>query len=285
MLKEGLIFNFRNGSLDLSQRTHIMGVLNVTPDSFSDGGKFFDPDEALRQAEKMIGDGADIIDVGGESTRPFSEPVEESTETERVVPVISAIAKRFKTVISIDTCRAAVAKASLDAGAQVINDVSALRFDPNMGKVAAAEKAGLVLMHMKGTPRNMQVNPEYSDVVSEIKAFLAHAVERARASGVNPGRILVDPGIGFGKRLEHNLTILRELSAFKEVGPPVLVGPSRKSFIGSILDAPVDRRLIGTVAAIVVSVMNGASVVRVHDVKEAREAVLIADAVVRHRVP
>jgi dihydropteroate synthase len=282
-LKEGLIFDFRHGSLDFSQRTYIMGVLNVTPDSFSDGGKFLDTDAALRQAEKMIGDGADIIDVGGESTRPFSKPVDESIETKRVVPVISAIAARFKVVISIDTCKAVVAKASLDAGAQVINDVSALRFDPDMGKVVAAEKAGLVLMHMKGIPQNMQENPEYTDVISEIKRFLADAVERARASGVGPSNILVDPGIGFGKRLEHNLRILRELSAFKELGRPVLVGTSRKSFIGSILDAPVDRRLIGTIAAIVISVMNGASVVRVHDVKEAREAISIADSVVRHR--
>ncbi len=277
--RDDLIFAFRDGHFDFSTRTHIMGVLNVTPDSFSDGGMFLEPSEALRHAERMIEEGADIIDVGGESTRPFSEPVEEQLERERVVPVIASIARRFGTVVSVDTCKASVAEAALDAGAQVVNDISALRSDPKMAGVAARYRAGVVLMHMKGTPRNMQENPQYEDVVSEIRDFLARAIERAVSGGIETDRILLDPGIGFGKRLEHNLAILRDLSAFRTLRRPLLVGPSRKSFIGAILDAPVDQRLPGTLAAVAIAVMNGASMVRVHDVKEARDAVSIADAV------
>jgi len=278
---DSAVFKYRGGAFDLSSRTHVIGILNVTPDSFSDGGRFVDPDSALRHAEKMIGEGADIIDVGGESTRPFSEAIDESTEMKRVVPVISAIAKRFDTPVSVDTCKASVAAAAVDAGARVINDISALRFDARMGEVAARHKTGVILMHMKGTPRNMQENPEYVDVMSEIRAFLSAAVRRARSHGIGFEHIMLDPGIGFGKRLEHNLAIVRNLSELADLRRPVLVGPSRKSFLGLLTNRPVDERLSGTLAAVVASVMNGASAVRVHDVGEAKDAVAVADAILR----
>lgn len=278
---DSTVFRFRGGVFDLSARTHVIGILNVTPDSFSDGGRFADPDSALRHTEKMIGEGADMIDVGGESTRPFSEPVDEATEARRVVPVIAAIAKRFDTPVSVDTCKASVAAAAVDAGARVINDISALRFDERMGEVAARHKAGVILMHMKGTPRSMQENPQYVDVMSEIRVFLSAAVKRARSHGIGFEHIMLDPGIGFGKKLEHNLLILRNLSELADLRRPVLVGPSRKAFIGLLTNRPVDERLSGTLAAVVASVLNGASAVRVHDVGEAKEAVAVADAVLR----
>ncbi len=275
------VFRFRGGAFDLSSRTHVIGILNVTPDSFSDGGRFTDPDSALRHAEKMIGEGADMIDVGGESTRPYSEQVDESTEIKRVVPVISAITKRFDTPVSVDTCKASVADAAVGAGARVINDISALRFDPGMGEVAAEHKVGVILMHMKGTPRSMQENPQYVDVMSEIRVFLSAAVKRARSLGIGFEHIMLDPGIGFGKKLEHNLAILRNLSELADLGRPVLVGPSRKSFIGLLTNRSVDERLSGTLAAVVASVLHGAAAVRVHDVGEAKDAVAVADAIVR----
>ena len=278
---DSTIFRFRGGAFDLSSRTHVIGILNVTPDSFSDGGRFADPDSALRHAEKMIGEGADMIDVGGESTRPLSEPVDDATEVRRVVPVIAAIAKRFDTPVSVDTYKASVAAAAVDAGAGVINDVSALRFDERMGEVVARHKAGVILMHMKGTPRSMQENPQYVDVTSEIRVFLSAAVKRARSHGIGFEHIMLDPGIGFGKKLEHNLSILRNLSELADLGRPVLVGPSRKAFIGLLTNRPVDERLSGTLAAVVASVLNGASAVRVHDVGEAKDAIAVADAVLR----
>ena len=274
-------FSFRGGRLDLSKKTCIAGILNVTPDSFSDGGKFLEPQAALRHAEKMIKEGADVIDVGGESTRPRSVPVKESEEIARVVPVISELVKRFDAVVSVDTYKASVAKAALDAGAHIINDVSALRFDPELAEVASAYGAGLILMHMKGTPLTMQDNPEYNDVMFEIADFLRKAIDNARTAGVRFESIMVDPGIGFGKKLVHNLTILKSLSQLRLLRRPIMVGPSRKSFIGELLNLPVEERLPGTLAAIVICVLSGASVVRVHDVKEAREAVVIADAVAK----
>jgi dihydropteroate synthase len=274
-------FSFRGGRLDLSKRTYVAGILNVTPDSFSDGGKFLEPEAALRHAEKMIKEGADVIDVGGESTRPRSVPVKESEEIARVVPLISELVKRFDVIVSVDTYKASVAKAALDAGAHIINDVSALRFDPKIADVTSAYGAGLILMHMKGTPVTMQDNPEYNDVMSEITGFLRKAIDNAKAAGVHLESIMVDPGIGFGKKLVHNLTILKNLSQLKLLQRPIMVGPSRKSFIGQLLDLPVEERLPGTLAAIVICVLSGASLVRVHDVKEAREAVVIADAVAK----
>lgn len=275
------IFRFRGKQFDLSEKTHVAGILNVTPDSFSDGGKFFELDAALGHAERMIEEGADLIDVGGESTRPYSAPVDVSEETGRVVPVISVLSKRFDAAISIDTSKASVARAALDAGAHIINDVSALRSDPELGEVAAEYGAGLVLMHMKGTPRTMQENPEYEDVLSEIRCFLSEAMERARKSGVGFESIMVDPGIGFGKKLEHNLTILKNLSELRTLQRPVMVGPSRKSFIGNLLDLPVGERVYGTLGAVAASILSGAGMVRVHDVKQAKEAAVIVDAIMK----
>lgn len=276
-------FLFRGGTFNFSRRTHVAGILNVTPDSFSDGGKFLDLDAALGHAERMIEDGADLIDVGGESTRPHSTPVDESEEIARVVPVISGLAKRFDVPISIDTYKSTVAEAALDAGAHIVNDVSALRFDSKVATVVAKYGAGLVLMHMKGTPATMQDNPEYEDVMLEITDFLRKAIEDARRSGVKFESIVVDPGIGFGKQLAHNLTILKNLSLLRSLHRPIMVGPSRKSFIGQLLNVPVEQRLPGTLAAVVVCVLSGASMVRVHDVREGREAVAVADAVARTR--
>jgi dihydropteroate synthase len=271
----------RGSELHLSGRTHVAGILNVTPDSFSDGGKFFEHNTALRQAERMIEEGADFIDVGGESTRPFAAPVDGPEETARVVPVVSALSTRFDVPISVDTSKASVARAALDAGAHIINDVSALRFDSELAGVVAEYGAGLILMHMKGTPRTMQKNPEYDDVVAEIRCFLDKAVRKACDSGVHFESIMVDPGIGFGKKLEHNLSVLKNLAELKTLRRPIMVGPSRKSFIGNLLDLPVEERVSGTLAAVVVSILSGAAVVRVHDVKQGKEAAVVADAIAR----
>ncbi|MFH0777330.1 MAG: dihydropteroate synthase [Candidatus Eisenbacteria bacterium] len=277
----GHVFKFRGGQFDLSSRTHIVGILNVTPDSFSDGGRFFDRTSALRHAERMVAEGADVIDVGGESTRPYAEAVDESEEIRRVVPTIREIVKRFGVTVSVDTCKAPVAEAALEAGAHMVNDVSALRFDPNTARLVAKHEAGLILMHMKGTPRTMQDNPIYVDVVAEITAFLGKAIASATADGVTRESIIVDPGIGFGKTVSHNLAILRNLRELKSLGRPILVGPSRKSFLGELLDLPPGQRLHGTLAAVTAAILSGASLVRVHDVKEAREAAVIADAIAR----
>ncbi|KPJ61317.1 MAG: dihydropteroate synthase [Latescibacteria bacterium DG_63] len=275
------MLHIRGADLDLSERTYIAGILNVTPDSFSDGGKFVERDTALKHAERMVEEGADLIDVGGESTRPYAAPVGATEEKARVIPVISMLSKRSDVIISVDTSKASVARAALDAGAHMINDVSALRFDPDLANVAAEYEAGLVLMHMKGTPRTMQENPEYDDLFAEITSFLNEAVDKACKSGVCFESIMLDPGIGFGKKLEHNLAILKNLTELKALKRPIMVGPSRKSFIGNLLNLPVEERTSGTLAAVAVSIFSGASVVRVHDVKQAKEAAVIVDAIMR----
>jgi dihydropteroate synthase len=268
--------------LDLSARTCIMGVLNVTPDSFSDGGRFIDPAKALAHAEEMVEAGADIIDVGGESTRPGSEFVPLEVELGRVVPVIEGLVSLGTPVaLSIDTWKSEVAERALDLGVHAVNDISALNFDTRIADLAAAYDAGIVLSHIKGTPKDMQVDPTYDDVVMEIGEFLGGAAARALSSGVKRDSIVVDPGIGFGKKLEHNLEILKRLGDLRELGYPVLIGPSRKSFIGTLTNAPVDDRVEGTLAAVALGVANGASIVRVHDVKETRRALALADAIVR----
>jgi dihydropteroate synthase len=266
---------------DFSSRTHIMGVLNVTPDSFSDGGKFFKLEDAIRQGIKMSEEGADIIDVGGESTRPGADPVSIQEELSRVIPVISSLFKKIDVPISIDTYKAEVAKQALDAGAQMINDISALRFDPEMKKVASEYKVPINLMHIKGTPQNMQKDPWYEDVIVEITEYLKQSIKIACDAGIDPEKIIIDPGIGFGKRLEDNLNILKNLKKLSILGCPILIGCSRKSFIGKILDLPVEERLEGSLAALAVAVMNGANIVRVHDVKESRRATSLVDAVLR----
>jgi dihydropteroate synthase len=271
-------FQFRFGPVtyDLSLRTHIMGVLNVTPDSFSDGGKFYTLESALARAREMLDQGADFLDVGGESTRPGSEPLPMEEELRRVVPVIDRLAKEVSVPISIDTYKAKIAEAALNAGAVIVNDISGSTFDPEMLQVVARHHASLVIMHMKGTPRTMQVDPHYENVVTEIAEFLHNQAAKARETGV--GQIIVDPGIGFGKNLEHNLELIRRLGAFTDLGYPLLVGPSRKSFIGTLSSLPVDQRLEGTAAAVTACILNGANIIRVHDVKEMKRVAVIADA-------
>ena len=258
-----------------------MGVLNVTPDSFSDGGLYLDPERAIARGLELISAGADILDIGGESTRPGAEPVPPEEELRRVIPVIKGLREETEAVISIDTYKAVVAEAALEAGADMVNDISALRFDGRMGEVLAETAAPVILMHMQGEPRTMQENPHYDDVVSEIISFLRRRIEEAVELGIAPERVIIDPGIGFGKRVEHNLEILRRLDELKVLGRPILIGPSRKSFIGQLSGAPVSERLPGTIAAVALGIAKGAAIVRVHDVREVRQAVRIADAIVR----
>lgn len=259
----------------------IMGILNVTPDSFYDGGKHDTLDSALAHAVQMIEDGADIIDVGGESTRPFADEVGVEEELERVLPVVKMIRSRYEIPISIDTYKADVAREACQAGADIINDISGLTFDPGMAACAAKYGVYVVIMHTKGTPREMQKDPYYDDVIEEICQYLERQTEVARRAGVSEDRIILDPGIGFGKRVEDNLKILKKMSDFKKLGKPVLIGPSMKSFIGKVLNDPLEERLVGTLASVAVSVMNGADIVRVHDVAKTRKVVGLVDAVMK----
>lgn len=273
---------WRNFSLDLSQKTHIMGILNVTPDSFTDGGIFFQRDSAIEHGLRMAEDGADIIDIGGESTRPGSDPVGYEEEVRRTIPVIEELSKRVNIPVSIDTYKADVAKRALDAGASMVNDISGLRFDPEIAGVVAEHKVPVVLMHIKGTPMNMQVNPEYEALIPEILDYLRAGIRLAVDAGVGEDMIIIDPGIGFGKTFEHNLDILKNLREFTLLEKPVLIGPSRKAFIGKILgNAPASERMEGTAATVAVSIMNGANMVRVHDVKEMVKVAKVADAIKR----
>ncbi len=263
------------------ERTLVMGIVNVTPDSFSDGGQFYDPQVAISHAKKLVLEGADIIDIGGESTRPGSEAVSLEDELNRVIPVIKGIADDVSVPISIDTCKSEVARAALDAGASIINDISAMRFDPVIADVASEHEVPLILMHMQGTPRDMQKNPDYRDVVVDIKNFLNERIDFAVSKGVSKDNIIIDPGIGFGKTLENNYDIIRRLNEFTELGQPVLIGTSRKSFIGMTLDLEVTERLIGSLATITMSIVNGVDMVRVHDVKESVQTVKMTDAIYR----
>jgi dihydropteroate synthase len=256
----------------------LMGVVNVTPDSFSDGGLFLDADAAIAHGEQLVREGADILDVGGESTRPGAEPVGEAEERARVEPVVAALAAAGHE-ISIDTSKLAVAEAALDAGATIVNDVTALRADPEIGPLCAERGPVLVLMHMQGEPRTMQESPTYDDVVEDVRAFLAERMEAAIAAGVAEERIWLDPGIGFGKALDHNLELLRRLGELRELGRPLVVGTSRKSFIGKIDGSEVGDRLGGTIASSVLAAAEGADVLRVHDVAEVAQAARVASAI------
>lgn len=258
-----------------------MGILNVTPDSFSDNGKFFSLEKAVAQAQKMIEEGADIIDVGGESTRPGAKELGEGEELGRIIPVINEIRKFFNGYISIDTRKSVVAKAAIEAGANFINDVSGLKFDKKMAKVAAAFEVPICLMHSQGNPENMQQNPAYKDVVAEVLSAVRESIAIAKDAGILHNRIIIDPGIGFGKTLDHNLEILAHLSRFKELNHPILIGVSCKSFIGQILDAPVTGRLEGTLASVVWSVSQGVNIVRVHDVGPVKKALLVLDRILK----
>ncbi len=274
----GFVITTRHGPIDMSRRTAVMGIVNVTPDSFSDGERYFDAARAVAHGERMAHEGADLIDVGGESTRPGALPVSAEEEIARVIPVIRGLRRKISLPISIDTMKSQVARAALDEGADLINDISALGFDAAMASLAAAEKVPVVLMHMQGMPRTMQQSPSYGDVVEEVRTYLHSRMQFAVESGVETERIVIDPGIGFGKNLEHNLALLRGLSALAALGRPVLVGTSRKTFLGKLLDAAPEERLEGSLAAAVAAVLAGANIVRVHDVKEAVRAVRIADA-------
>lgn len=257
-----------------------MGVLNLTPDSFYDGGRYITPQAAVERALAMADEGADIIDVGGESSRPGARQASVVEELARVIPVVEQIARRSDILISVDTTKSAVARAAIAHGASIINDISALCFDPDMAEVVAGGGAFLVLMHMQGRPETMQHDPEYKSVVAEIKDFLCERMDVAVSAGIDRRRLIIDPGIGFGKRLPHNLDILRRLADFKGLGVPILIGLSRKSFLGEILDLPSSERLVGTIAANAIAIANGADIIRVHDVKEGRRT---ADVAVRLR--
>ncbi|MEW6095277.1 MAG: dihydropteroate synthase [bacterium] len=270
--------------LDLGKRTFIMGILNVTKDSFSDGGLYDKPDNALIRAFEMKEEGADIIDIGGESTRPGATPCTVEEELKKVLPVVKRLFnEKIDLPISIDTYKSEVAKACLEEGAHIINDISALRFDANMAEVVASYKVPVVLMHIQGTPQDMQQNPQYKCVVSEIILYLQQRINAAIDAGIDKEKIIIDPGIGFGKTVEHNLEILRRLREFKSLGRPILIGTSRKSLIGKVLDLPVDKRLEGTAATVAVSILNGANIIRVHDVKEMRQVAKMVDAIMRSR--
>jgi dihydropteroate synthase len=282
--RQAFLLSWSDYTLELGRRTYIMGVLNVTPDSFSDGGIYLQRDKAIEHGLSMARDGADIIDVGGESTRPYSEKISSDEELDRVIPVIQALRKNLRIPISIDTCKADVARQALKAGASIINDISALRFDPEMISVAAEAGVPVILMHMQGTPRDMQANPTYENLIPEILDFLKGAMDRGVAGGLKKDMIIVDPGIGFGKTFDHNLQIIRELAQFNALERPILLGPSNKAFIGHILDKEPHDRDTGSMAAVAAGVLNGAHIVRVHNVKKTMETVKMIDAIKRGSV-
>ncbi|MDI6714729.1 MAG: dihydropteroate synthase [Thermodesulfovibrio sp.] len=278
--------SFRNFLLDFSKKTYIMGILNVTPDSFFDGGKYINFKKAVERGLQLAEEGADIIDIGGESTRPGAEPLSVDEELKRVIPVIENLSKKINIPISIDTYKAKVAEEAINAGATIINDISGLRFDPQMPYIASKYDTPVVIMHIKGTPKNMQINPVYDALIPEIIEYLRNSIVIAKNAGVKENNIIIDPGIGFGKKPEHNLLIIKNLKEFANLGKPILIGVSRKSFIGKILDnAPAEQRLEGTMAAVAVSVINGANIVRVHDVKEIVKVVKVVDAIKFGRIP
>ena len=279
-MKKQVILQVGDREYILGRKTWLMGVLNVTPDSFSDGGWFFDPARAIDHGLRLIEEGSDILDVGGESSRPGSDPVSTEEEIARVVPVIRALRRQTRTLISIDTTKADVSRAALDAGADIINDISAMLFDPGMLPLAAERRAPVILMHMQGTPKTMQARPHYDDVVGEVFTFLKERAATAREFGIPESRIIVDPGIGFGKRHQDNLDLIRGLDRLGDLGRPVLLGVSRKSFIGRILDQPAaEQRLEGTIASSVLGALHGAHILRVHDVAAVLRAVRVAEAI------
>jgi dihydropteroate synthase len=271
----------RDKVLDLGIRTAVMGILNVTPDSFSDRGRFFSPESAVARAWKIVEEGADILDIGGESTRPGSLGIGVDEELRRVLPVLEALGHRFPIPISIDTSKAAVARAALECGASIVNDITSFRKEPEIGLEAARFGAAVVLMHMRGEPGNMQSIPPSSDILGDIKTWAQEAIARAQNSGLPSDRIILDPGIGFGKTAAQNSEILRSLDVLAAAGFPILVGTSRKSFIGSILKKPASEMVFGTSATVAASIIFGAHIVRVHDVAEVREVADVTDVIVR----
>ena len=275
-------FTIRCGdhTLELGGRTLLMGTINVTPDSFSDGGRFYKTDQAIKQGELLASDGADILDVGGESTRPFSNSVGIEEELRRVIPVVRELAKSTTLPISIDTCKEQVARAALDEGATIINDISGLRYDPELVKVAATSQVPLILMHMQGSPRTMQLEPHYGSLLSEIIGFLEERIQFACEAGVSRDQIIVDPGIGFGKAVHHNLLLVKHLDSLATLGRPILLGTSRKSFIGAVLDKEVTEREPGSWATVCAGIIKGAHIVRVHEVTTCRQIADMIDAII-----
>jgi len=278
-VKNKFILQVNGNKYDLGQQTWIMGVLNITPDSFSDGGLFLSKDKAVEQGLKLIADGADILDIGGESTRPGSDAVTAAEELKRVVPVISALRKHTDTLISIDSTKSQVSRAALDAGADIINDISSFRFDPGMIPLAAERQVPVIIMHMLGTPKNMQTDPHYENLLYEVKLFLEERIKAAVSGGIKKENIIIDPGIGFGKRQEDNLCLLKNLDFLEELGQPILVGPSRKSFIGNILNLPPQDRIEGTIASALISLLHGANILRIHDVAAVKRAAKVVDSI------
>lgn len=256
-----------------------MGVLNVTPDSFSDGGLYFEKNKAVERGLELAAEGADIIDIGGESTRPGSDSVPFQEELRRVIPVISALREKTEILISVDTTKSEIAEAAVEAGADIINDISAFSFDSRMPSLAAQKGVSVILMHMKGTPKTMQNNPTYKALLAEIKSFFKEKLEVAQASGIEKEKIIIDPGIGFGKGVKDNLTLINNLSFLEELERPILVGTSRKSFIGSILNLASQERIEGTIASAVLSIIRGAHILRVHDVRSIKRAILVAESI------
>lgn len=269
----------RSKTFSFGKKCYIVGIVNVTPDSFSDGNKFLKPEMAYEQALKLVDDGADIIDIGGESTRPGSEKISVSLEKKRVLPVIKKLSGKIKAPISIDTYKSGVAQAALDEGAEIINDISGLRFDKKMPALAAKYEAPVIIMHIKGNPKNMQQNPSYSNIFYEITDYFKNSIEIAVKAGVKKEKIIIDPGIGFGKTVEHNLELIKNLSQFKILGRPIMLGTSRKSFIGKILGREIDKRLEGTIASSVSGFINGAQFLRVHDVKSVKMAIKMTEGI------
>ncbi len=266
--------------LIVGERTLVMGILNLTPDSFSDGGLFLEPAAAVERASEMAANGADIIDIGGESTRPGADPVSEDEEKRRVLPVIERLASELDVPLSIDTSKAGVAGGAIEAGAQVVNDVTALRADPDMARVCAQTGVAVILMHMQGEPREMQEDPRYDDILSDLVAFFAQRLSFAAAAGIAAERSLIDPGFGFGKTTAHNLEILNRLGELRSLGHPIVLGTSRKSTIGTVLgNAPAGERLEGTAATVAAGILGGASIIRVHDVKEMARVAAMTDAI------
>ena len=269
--------------LELGRRTHIMGIVNITPDSFSDGGKFYSFTAAVAQGEKLAADGADILDIGGESTRPYSEPVSDEQEIKRILPVIESLSKRIDIPISIDTTKAAVATEAIHAGASIINDISALRSDPQLADVAVEYEVPIILMHMKGTPKTMQVSPTYGNLFNDIASFLEQRAGFAQEKGISRSKIIIDPGIGFGKTFEHNFQLLKYLHNFEPLDLPILIGPSRKAFIRKTLSendisAESPEVETGTQATVAVAALSGAHIIRVHNVANTRATLKIIDA-------
>jgi dihydropteroate synthase len=278
--RKQFVLRCREGDLQLGTRTLVMGVLNVTPDSFSDGGLFLEPEGAIEHGLRMAEEGADIIDIGGESSRPGSDAVPLDEELKRIIPVIEGLASRLQLPISVDTYKSQVAERAIEAGAQMINDISGLSFDPQMPAVAARYDTPLIIMHIQGTPKTMQQTPHYNDVMAEIITYLREGIERAEQTGVDLHQVIVDPGIGFGKRVEDNLVILNRLDELNLLDRPLLIGTSRKAFIGAVLDQAVGQRMIGTLATVAVSVLKGAHIVRVHDVASVRQTIDMVDAII-----